>query len=238
MQRIKIGLLAVLTLMSASFVSAQTADEIINHYIDALGGKDNLSKVNSVYMEASAQVMGNDNPVVVNLLNGKAYKSVTDFNGQQFVRAYTDQGGWTINPFSGGTAAVALSPDEYKSVKEDIFLGGALYDYAINQKGTASLEGTEDGAYKIKYTSPDSIESTFYIDTASYLLKKMVREGQMQGQSVDVTTTFSDYKKTPEGISIPYTTNVDFGGNFSMSSTVNKVEVNKTIDPAIFEMPK
>ncbi len=238
MQRIKIGLLAIATLMSASFVSAQSVDEVINHYVDAIGGKDNLGKINSVYMEASSEVMGNDNPVVVNILNGKAYKSVTEFNGQEFVRAYTDKGGWTINPFAGGSDAVALSPDEYKSVKEDMYIGGALYDYAVNHKGTASLEGTEDGAYKIKYTSPDSIESTYYIDTATYLLDKMLRQGQMQGQSVDVTTTFSDYKKTPEGIAVPYKTDVDFGGNFSMSTTIKKVEVNKTIDPAIFEMPK
>ena len=238
MQRIKIGLLAIVTLMSVSFASAQTADEVINHYIDAMGGKDNLSKVNSVYMEASSQVMGNDNPVVINIINGKAYKSVTDFNGQQFVRAYTDKGGWSINPFAGGTDAVALSPDEYKSVKEDMYIGGALYDYAVNQKGTATLEGTDNGAYKIKYTSPDSVESTYYIDTASYLLNKMIRQGQMQGQSVDVTTTFSDYKKTPEGVAVPYKTDIDFGGNFSMSTTLNKVEINKTIDPAIFEMPK
>jgi hypothetical protein len=238
MLRIKIGLMAVLTIMSVSFAHAQSADDIINHYVDAIGGKDNLSKVNTVSMEASSQVMGNDNPVVVDIINGKAYKSVTDFNGQQFVRAYTDQGGWTINPFAGGSDPVALSPEEYKSVKEDMYLGGALYDYAVNHKGTAALEGTDGGAYKIKYTSPDSIESTYYIDTASYLLNKMMRQGQMQGQSVEVTTTFSDYKKTPEGVSIPYTTNVDFGGNFSMSTTIKKVEVNKTINPSIFEMPK
>ncbi|MDE3182936.1 MAG: hypothetical protein KGM16_05910 [Bacteroidota bacterium] len=238
MQRIKIGLMAVLTIMSISFVYAQNADEIINHYVDAIGGKDNLSKVNTVSMEASSQVMGNDNPVVVDIINGKGYKSVTDFNGQQFVRAYTDKGGWTINPFAGGSDPVALSPEEYKSVKEDMYIGGALYEYAVNHTGTATLEGTDGGAYKIKYTSPDSIESTYYIDTASYLLTKMMRQGQMQGQSVDVTTTLSDYQKTPEGISIPYTTNVDFGGNFSMSTTIKKVEINKTIDPSIFEMPK
>ena len=238
MQRIKIYLVAFVTLMSVSFAHAQSADDIINKYVDAIGGKDNLSKINSITMEASAQVMGNDNPVTVNILNGKAYKSVTDFNGQQFVRVYTDKGGWSINPFAGGSDAVALSNDEYKSVKQDIFIGGALYDYAMNHVGTASLEGTDGGDYKIKYNSPDSVESTYYIDTTSYLLTKMVRQGQMQGQDVDVTTTFSDYKKTPDGISIPYTTNVDFGGNFSMSTSIKKVDINKTIDPAIFEMPK
>lgn len=238
MLRIKIGLWAVLTIMSFSFAHAQSADDIINHYIDAIGGKDNLSKINSVSMEASAQVMGNDNPVVVDIINGKAYKSVTEFNGQKFVRVYTDKGGWTINPFAGGSDAVALPENEFKSVKSDMYVGGALYGYAVNHAGTVKLDGTDGGTYKIQYTSPDSVESTYYIDTASYLLTKMVRQGQMQGQDVEVTTTFSDYRKTPEGVLFPYTTDVDFGGNFSMSTTLKKVEINKTIDPSIFDMPK
>ncbi len=238
MQRIKLGLLAIITFMSASFAHAQSADDIINKYVDAIGGKDNLSKVNTLSMQSSTQVMGNDNPVVIDMINGKAYKSVTSFNGQQLVTAYTDKGGWTINPFSGGSGAVALPEDQYQAGKYDMYIGGALYNYAINHVGKVQLEGIDSGAYKIKYTSPDNVESTYYIDTASYLLKKMVRQTQMQGQDVSMITTFSDYQKTPEGISIPYTTNVDFGGNFSMSTTVKKVEVNKTIDPSIFEMPK
>jgi hypothetical protein len=31
---------------------------------------------------------------------------------------------------------------------------------------------------------------------------------------------------------------MDFGGQFQIGLTVNKVELNKTIDPAIFVMPK
>jgi hypothetical protein len=66
----------------------------------------------------------------------------------------------------------------------------------------------------------------------------MMRKGKMQGQDVDVTLTFSDYRKTDSGYVIPYATNIDLGGQFSMDMTVKKVEVNKTIDPAVFVIPK
>ena len=57
------------------------------------------------------------------------------------------------------------------------------------------------------------------------------------GQSVDITTTYSDHKKTDFGIVFPYAKNVDMG-MFQMSQKTEKIEVNKTIDPKIFEIPK
>ncbi len=60
----------------------------------------------------------------------------------------------------------------------------------------------------------------------------------MQGQPVDVTTKLSDYRKTEVGYMVPYAMDIDLGGQFSLTITVKKVELNKTIDPAIFAMPK
>ena len=57
------------------------------------------------------------------------------------------------------------------------------------------------------------------------------------GQTVEVVTTFSDHKKTDFGIVIPYARAIDFG-SFALSAKVTKLEVNKEIDPKIFEQPK
>lgn len=37
---------------------------------------------------------------------------------------------------------------------------------------------------------------------------------------------------------VPYTTQLDFGTMFSLTTTVKKVEINKPVDPKIFEMSK
>ncbi|HVZ97521.1 MAG TPA: hypothetical protein VG847_11640 [Chitinophagaceae bacterium] len=238
MQYFKILLLGAIAIMTISFTKAQSADDIINRYIDSIGGKDNLSHITSVHTQASASMMGTDAPIETTLLNGKGYRSEAQFNGQTLVRVYTDKGGWAINPFEGGGNAQAMDATEYKSVKDDIYVGGSLYNYAVNHTGKADLEGTDGNAYKIVYTAPDSAASTFYIDTTSYLLTKMVRTGFMQGQQVDVATSLSDYKKIDGNIVVPFTLNIDFGGNFSMTTTVKSVDVNKPVDPGIFEMPK
>ena len=112
-----------------------------------------------------------------------------------------------------------------------------LVNYAA--KGNkVELLGKEGNDYKLKVTSPDSTISTVYIDGTTYLMTKMVTSAAFMGQTMDVTTSFSNYKKGDLDLVFPYAMEISYGGQFSITTTVNKLEVNKTIDPAIFEMPK
>lgn len=203
----------------------------------AIGGKEAISQVKSISMETSVQVMGNDAPSTTVILDGVGYKTETEFNGTKMVQCYTDKGGWTVNPMAGASDPTPMSDEEYNLGKDQIHVGGALYGYAANGS-KIELLGNDAGAYKIKLTSREKVETTYVIDGTTFLVKSVTRKGQMQGQDVDVTTTFSDYRKTDVGYVLPYAMDVDFGGQFSLSIALKKVELNKTIDPAIFAMPK
>ena len=218
-----------------SSLYAQTVDEVINKHIDAIGGKDKLSQVKSVYTENSVDVMGNSVAQKEYLLEGKGFKSEVDFNGSNIVQCVTDKGGWTINPMMGSADAQAIPDELYKSSKPQIFLNGALSDY-IAKGYKAELGGQEGGNFKIKVTG-DGLETYYFIDAKTYLLTKSVTKGEAMGQSVEVTTTYSDHKKTDFGIVLPYTKSVDMG-MFQFVQKTDKLEVNKAIDPKIFEMPK
>lgn len=217
--------------------TTQTADQIVAKYVEAIGGKAAISQVKSISTESSVTVMGSENPSTTTILDGVGFKSETEFNGQKIVQCYTDKGGWTINPMAGSADATALPDDQYKARKGDIYVGGPLYDYAA--KGSkVELFGKVGNAFKIKLTTKDDVESFYLIDGTSYLLTSIVMKGNMQGQEVEITTKVSDYRKTEVGMLVPYAIDVDLGGQFSLNVVVKKVELNKTIDPAIFEMPK
>jgi outer membrane lipoprotein-sorting protein len=237
MKILKYCLLLILTVRGVIPAQAQTVDDIINKHVDAIGGKDKLSQIKSLYAESSVQVMGNEAPSTLTILNGKGYKMESEPNGQKMVQCYTDKGGWMINPFAGGSDAQALPGDLYKANEDQIYVGGPLVNYA-SKGNKVELQGKEDGGYKIKVTNKDSAESTFYIDPSTYYITKQVQKGNMMGQEMEITRTYSNYTKTDFGYVMPYTTEISYGGQFSLTSTVKKVEINKDVDPKIFDMPK
>jgi hypothetical protein len=216
--------------------SAPTADEIVVKYVAAIGGKAAISQVKSMTTESSVQVMGNESPSTTTVVDGVGYKSETDFNGAKIVQCYTDKGGWIVNPMAGANDPTPMPDDVYNGGKGQINVGGALYDYAA--KGSkVEFMGKDGNVYKIKLTTKENVESTYLIDSTTYLISSVMSKGKMQEQDIDITTRLSDYRKTELGYVIPYAIGVDFG-QFALSIAVKKVEFNKTIDPAVFAMPK
>lgn len=213
-----------------------TADEIVAKYFAAVGGKDAISQVKSMSMESTVQVMGNEAPSTTVVVDGVGYKTETEFNGSKIVQCFTDKGGWNVNPMAGAADPAPMTEDEYNAGKDEIHVGGALYNYA-DKGGKVELLGKDASTYKIKLTTKENQETTYVVDASTYLIKSANRKGKMQGQDVDITTTFSDYRKTDVGFLIPYEMDLDFGGQFSLSIAVKKVELNKPVDPAIFVMP-
>jgi len=213
-----------------------TADQIVAKHIEAIGGKAAISQVKSLTIESSTSVMGNDAPTVTTVVDGVGYKNETDFNGTKIVQCYNDKGGWMVNPMAGAADPTPMPEDQYNQGKGQIYVGGPLYDYAA--KGSkVEFMGKDGNAYKIKLTSKENTETMFLIDATSYMVTSVQGKAKMQDQDVDITTKFSDYRKTDAGFMIPYGIDIDLG-QFQLSVAVKKVELNKTIDPEVFQIPK
>lgn len=239
MNKIKTCIIALIALTSAATVKAQTADEIIAKHTDAIGGKDKLTQINSVYIEASTAAMGNEAPTKIYIINGKDYRNESDMMGQTMVQVITDKSGWAIMPFGGSSDPAALPDDQFKAGADQVYATDPLINYTDNG-GKVELQGQETvnnvNAYKIKYTNKFGIETTYYIYPSTWYIVQSVKQGNMMGQPVTITTTYSNFQKTDYGVVLPYTSNIDMG-QFALTINTKKVEVNKDIDPKIFDMP-
>jgi len=209
---------------------AQSVDDIVGKYVDALGGKAVLASVKSLVIESTVDVAGNEAPSTTTILVGQGYKSVTDFNGQQIVNVLTPTGGWAINPMAGQTTPTAMPADLAKAGLLQLQIS-PLANYAANGYKVEFI-GKDTADYKLQMTVA-SAKITYYINAKTYLIDKLI-SSTSQGET---TITFSDYRKTDVGFMFPYAQSLELP-QISLAITHKKVTVNSTIDPTIFNMPK
>ena len=236
MKNIRISILAVVILF-AGFIGAkaQTADEIIQKHIAAIGGADNWKKVNTVKMIASTNANGTEIPITLTVQQGKGMKVEFTFSGMTGWSIITDKAGWSYSPFSGQTKPEAMSEESLKQSQDQLDIQGALIDYkakgtTVTFLGKDDVEGTD--CYKIKVTYKTGKEETMYFDASNYYHIRSVSKVKADGKEVEVTQNMGNFQKLPEGI--VWAMSMDGGGG---PMTIKSVEINKPLPDGFF-VPK
>lgn len=231
MKNIVLLVVFVLGIVFMQFAQGQTVDEVINKYVDARGGKEKLNAIKSLYMEGSRAMMGNEVPVKITIVQGKLFRTEFEFGGNTGYTIVTPTQGWSFVPMRSQSVD-PIAADALKTMQGQLDIAGALVDYAA--KGNkAELQGKEtiDGneAYRIKLTSADGKETSYYIDTkTNYLIQtKQLRSGPA-GKQAEIITNYSDYKSI-DGIMFPQTIANPGSGMAGGSTTFDTIVLNKTI---------
>jgi len=247
MKNIVLLVVFVLGIVFMQFAQGQSVDEIINKYIDARGGKDKLKAIQSLYMEGSRQMMGNEVAVKVTIVQGKLFRNDFEFGSTSGYTIVTPKEGWSLIPMRSPTPE-PIKEDRLKEMQGQLDIAGPLVDYA-SKGNKAELQGKEnvDGkeAYKIKLTLNTGKEVTFFIDTKTNLLiqtKQMAaamggRGAANTGQEREVVTNYSDYQPV-DGILFPHTISNPGSGPMGGSTTFDKIELNKNIEESQYKPAK
>ena len=231
-------LLSAIAILAVAFTYAQdqTADQIVNKYVDAIGGKEAWSKVNSIVMTGNMKVNGTDIGMVSTVLNKKGIRQDITAMGMAGYNIITPTSGWNFMPFQGQKEPEPVTADDLKESQEELDVEGNLIDYSA--KGhTIELLGTDDvdgvNAFKLKETLKSGKIETIYIDPSTYYVIRVIAKQKANGQETDVTTDLSNYQKLPEGLIVPMSVKLPFG-----EMTITKVEVNKDVDEKMFQPSK
>ncbi len=223
-----------LFLLGAAFITkAQTADEIVNMHIKAIGGAEAWRKVNTIQVEGILKAQGFEAVVSQKILHGKGSRQEFTLMGMTGYTIITPTTGWNFMPFQGQTAPEAMTAEDVAESQDQLDAQGVLVDYAakghsIEYLGKDDVDGTE--CYKLKVNKKGGAPETMYIDTKTNYLIRSVAVRKANGQEVESTTNFSNYEKLPEGIVFAKSMTLPFG-----ELNMNKVVINGTVDEAIFK---
>lgn len=221
-------------LIGASYAGvAQTADDIINKSINAMGGLDKLNAIQTFYMEDSINGGGAKIPFKTWMVNKKAMRAEFSFNGMTAFSILRTDSGWNFMPFQGQTKPEPITSDDVKKGQEQLYVTDSYINYKekgykVTYEGKDDAEGSE--AYKIRVTISDSASETYYIDPDTYYVVQVKSKITANGKTHEETETRSDYKKTADGYVFPMEINSSDMGD--MKTYV--IKINQPIDSKIF----
>jgi hypothetical protein len=238
------------SLLASQGVFGQTADSIIARYIDAMGGRDKLASIHSLYQEGVA-VMQNGNEIDSKIwkVKDQLYRQEISFGTGNIVLIVTPTQGWSSNPRTGGTFK-ELTPDQLKNAQLQMDPVNPVVDYAAKGgkatvMGKDTVNGTE--CWQISVTLADGHESRYSFDEKTgYILRESVKGGGMGGGRRGgaggssgagdgwFNIDYGDYQKTADGYIFPYSINA---GGFGAKTNVEKLEINKPVDVAALNKP-
>ncbi len=239
--------LIALFMLTFSFTQlhAQSADDVINNYLKAIGGADKLNKLQSMKGWGNFQQGGMNFPFVIYQKKPNSQLLEATFQGMTQKIAYdgASSSGWMINPFQGRSNAEKMDADMEKEYKfqsdiEGPFVNYAAKGYKIAYVGQEDIDGSP--AYHLTLTTKEGDIRDYYFDKdASLMVKEKDHIKQADGSTSEGESNFSDYKEV-EGMLVPFTVeNVsEFQGQkYSSFIKMDSVKYNVSIDDAIFKMP-
>jgi hypothetical protein len=250
MNRILIACSLTLSLFFITVVAySQTAGEIVGHIVDALGGKDRLQSINSLYQEGTA-VQPNGEVVKIRIWRvfDRVYRQEIDYGVGKVVVIVTPSKGYISSPRTGGLFK-ALPDDELRALQTEIDPAGCFIDYQakgmqVQRIGMDTVDSHP--CFKIKIWFPSSQTIVYYVDQQSwYVLKETRKGGGIIGggafsngwnskNDALVDLYFDEYKAVPGGYVLPYA--ITLGGLGKVSMT--KVEVNGSMNADALRAPK
>jgi len=230
----KVILAAGILLVSISSVFAQTADEVIAKYVDAIGGKQKWNSLNSLRIEGQIEVQGISIPYTINAVQNMGYRMDAEFQGAKIIEIVTPTAGWSMNGLQGQTALQPMSEEDLKSKVDAIEIQEQLVDYApkghtVELLGKDEADGNE--YFKLKIVTKQGNEKVHFIDTKTYLIYKTEATVKANGQEVKQEVKFLDYQTLDNGIKMAF--KQEMGGMMMMVS--KKVTVNPTIDESLLK---
>jgi outer membrane lipoprotein-sorting protein len=228
-----------LVMLLCAQASAQTVDELIRKNIEARGGLEKLKAVKSMRLTGKLITDGLQVSLTINLKRPGLARGEVSIQGMTIVKAYDGETAWEINQSEGKPQPEKILGDDAKTVKDWADFDGPLVDYkakglSVEFVSKEELEATP--VYKLKVTEKSGDVRYIYLDAENYLELKMSTVRKDQGKQYVDDEYYSNYKPVG-GLMIAHAIETRINGEPDDHIGIDKVELDVTIDDAIFKMP-
>lgn len=206
-----------------------SAGDVFDNYLQAIGGRDALAKVNDIKETMSAQVQGYDIVVTEMRKRPNMYHRKVEIPAMNQTISNVKVKGDSVMASSNGQPQQLNEQQRAAIQKQAIMFPETAYSseaYESELKGIQNIDGTE--AYVVEITDDTGNTFTVFYDVDSGL---KLRQETQSGVNTS-TTTYSNYKEV-EGIRIPFTVTTEMGPQ-TIEMHTDDVQINSGLEDSNF----
>ncbi|MFL1894661.1 insulinase family protein [Aquimarina sp. 2-A2] len=210
--------------LTAETPEGVTAQTVLDGYFAALGGKDKLKKINSVFVTAEAAFNG----------ASLGLSSKTTINNKSAIEV--SFGGMTVQKVVfNGTSGYAMNQGQRLEYNEEqiAMAKQESYPFAELNVTDAVLEKTVPYTNGTAYLLKLNENKSAYYDTKTGLKVKDVTIRDQAGTKIEIAVTYDDYKEV-EGIKFPFSISQSLGPQ-NIDFKVKEIQLNKNVSDEDFK---
>ena len=211
-----------------------TAADVLNNYIEAIGGRDTFNSIEDRTAVMRGEMMGQNISIVIKqkapnklkqTIRAGEMKQTIIFDGEKAVQIV-------------GENKKELSGTQLKALMYEAQMNFILNPEAFGV--TPTLKGIEKidsiNCYKVEMKPDTGSSWTQYYDIDSGLRVKDIKNVETAQGTFQQETTYGDYKEV-DGIKFPFSIKQSFGMQ-TIELNVSSLKLNKGIDDKLFEIPE
>lgn len=219
-----------------------SVDDVFNKYVQAVGGKAAVEKVQTRVSEVSLQRPKNANPSgkpstlqIYQKAPNKMLVVITAPDGKVTYQGYNGTAGWVKT----GTEQREMSAAELAQLKlpADLYKEVTLKDQYSNLRVGNKQKVNDRDVYLVvgTNTATNKRERLFFDAETGLLLRRVVFTQTLLGQD-PVQTDYSDYRDV-DGVKLPFTIQIS-ALDSNQTRVFSDIKQNVAVDDAKFEPPK
>jgi zinc protease len=220
----------------APIAPALTADQILENYIKAIGGRENWKKLTTRISTGTIDVPAMNLSGLVTVREKAPNRSIftVNFNGAVFQQGFDGTIGWSNDPQNGLREQTGEELAETKRDSDFYHPLDLKQMYSkITVAGTDKIDDRD--AYVVEASSGDLGTDKIYFDAQNGLVLRIVGQHHTLDGPATFTEDFSDFREV-DGIKLPYTVRQE---SPSSTFTIKFTEIrhNEAIEDASFAKP-
>ncbi len=203
---------------------SMTAAKVFDKYIQAIGGKDAVNDVESVYMIAQAEIQGQKMDLETKVTSSGKSSTIVSMAGNVMQKQI----------FNGATGFVAAQGQKIPFTEEQVIAAKAeAHPFPEMIAQNATLTGIEDVDGQEAYAVKMDENTTNYYSKETGLKVKQVKTMKQGPQTMTIPITYSDYRAV-EGVKFPFGLSQSMGP-MTLNFQVSDVIVNEQVTDTDFE---